>query len=71
MRLVERWQAFLGRTGMPVFNVHPGAGTTLAAWCPVCERGQLEVDFPKTDPPVARLDGCSAGCTDEQIVKAM
>ena len=70
-RLIGVWQTFLKRTGMPVFNVHPGAGTRYVAWCPVCEQGIVTVAFPRTDPPVARLDGCTAGCTPEQIVRAI
>lgn len=68
--LIGRWRAFLGTTDLPVFNVAEGAATTYAAWCPVCRRGIVTVAFPRVEPPTARLDGCSAGCTFEQLVKA-
>lgn len=69
-RLIARWQRFLGSTGMPFFNVAEGAHTTYSARCPVCEHGFVVVDFPKgIDPPVARLNDCTAGCAWEDIVR--
>lgn len=41
----------------------------LTGYCPVCCRGIVAVRLIHADPPEIDLDGCSAGCSAQQIVR--
>jgi hypothetical protein len=43
----------------------------LAAHCPVCRVGTLSVRLIDADPPAVRLNGCSAGCSAEQLLAVL
>lgn len=43
----------------------------LTGYCPVCYVGLVSVQIVDADPPFLRLDGCSAGCTPEQIARSI
>lgn len=42
----------------------------VAGWCPVCYVGTVGVWFVDDHPPQVDLDGCSAGCTAAQVMRA-
>jgi hypothetical protein len=46
----------------------PDAG--FAGYCPVCRRGIAQV-WVLDNPPRVRVDGCSAGCSDDQVLGAL
>jgi hypothetical protein len=39
----------------------------LVGYCPVCATGTVAIRLLDTDPPRARTEGCSAGCSAELI----
>jgi hypothetical protein len=47
----------------------PEAG--LAGYCPVCRRGLVHVCVIDAAPPELEFDGCSAGCSFEQVKEAL
>lgn len=66
-RLVRRVWAGLEAAGT-VFYV---TSDYIAGRCPVCSMGTVNVHFIPTDPPEIEIDGCTAGCSVEQLAKAL
>jgi hypothetical protein len=66
-RLVNRvWRAL--ESAGPVFYF----GTSwLSGRCPVCRTGVVGVLLIRTEVPEIDTDGCSAGCTAEQLAKVL
>ena len=49
-----------------------GAGEgRYTGWCPVCARGLVDIQILNTDPPRARTDGCTNGCSPDLICDAV
>jgi hypothetical protein len=49
-----------------VFTYADGTGR-LMGYCPACGLGCVAVQILNTDPPRARTDGCSNGCSTDLI----
>jgi hypothetical protein len=56
---VTGWEWSIGGLGS-------GSGR-YTGWCPVCADGLVDIRVLKTDPPRARTDGCSNGCSPDLI----
>ena len=57
----ERWCVFgLGDPSLPYMG-----------YCPACRIGTVAIHTLSTDPPRARTEGCSSGCTDDLIFDAI
>jgi hypothetical protein len=76
-RLHERVWAALEASGEAVTGVRLGSVFTRAdgsgwlyGWCPSCREGTVAVRL-LDNPPRVRVDGCSAGCTDDQLTAAL
>jgi hypothetical protein len=65
-RLVQRVWSRL-EAGGTVF-AFPGH---LAGYCPACKVGTVSVQVLDTDPPVIDVNGCSGGCTDRDVARAL
>lgn len=68
-RLHDRAWRTLERAG-EVFTPADGTGR-LTGWCPVCRDGLLALRVIDGEEPFIRQDGCTAGCTHEQIAEAL
>lgn len=68
LRLVDRTWDRLIEQGL---TVHYISRCHIASYCPVCVTGTISIRFIESDPPRIRMDGCTAGCTAEDIAERL
>lgn len=76
-RLFDRVYEALAGAGERVHGSREGVfglgdpNLPLMGWCPACHAGTVSIRVLATSPPAIDVDGCSDGCTWQQVNEAL